>query len=60
MAQREGIIILRQQFAYAHLRFCPRIVCGDLAQAEKIECWLRPPEPTAEILIADKAERQVA
>jgi hypothetical protein len=60
MAQREGIVILRQEFAYAHLRFSPRIICDDLAQAEKIECWLRAPEPTVEILIAYKAERQVA
>jgi hypothetical protein len=58
-AQRKGIVILRKEFAYAHLRFCPRIVCDDLTQAEKIERWLRAPEPTAEILIEDKAERQV-
>ena len=60
MAKREGIVILRKDFAYAHLRFCQRIVCDDLAHAEKVERWLRAPEPTAEILIAEKAERQVA
>ena len=60
MAKREGIVILRGDFAYAHLRFCQRIVCDDLAHAEKVERWLRAPEPTAEILIAEKAERQVA
>ena len=60
MAKREGIVILREDFAYAHLRFCQRIVCDDLAHAEKVERWLRAPEPTAEILIAEKAERQVA
>ena len=59
-ANREGIVILRRDFAYAHLRFCPRILCDDLGHAEKVEFWLRAPEPTAEILIAEKAERQAA
>jgi hypothetical protein len=57
---REGIVILRGDFAYAHLRFCQRVLFDDPAHAEEVERWLRAPEPTVEILITEKAGRQAA
>ncbi len=59
-ADREGIVIVRRDFAYAHLRFCQRIVCDDLAYAERIERWVRPPKSTVEILVADEAKKEFA
>jgi hypothetical protein len=58
-ANREGIVILRSDFAYTHLRSCPRILCDDLDHAERVECWLRAPKPTVEILLGGKAEREL-
>ena len=55
-ANREGIVILRPDFTYAHLRFCQRILCDDPAHAEDVEFWLRAPEPTVKILVAEKVE----
>ena len=59
-ANREGIVILRRDLAHAHLRFCPRIVCDDLAHAERVERWVRPPKSTVEILVADEAKKEFA
>ena len=59
-AGREGIVILRRDFAYAHLRFCPRILCEDPARAERLERWLQAPRRTVKILIAEGAEREFA
>lgn len=59
-ASREGIVVLRRDFAYAHLRFCPRIVCDDLSHAERVERWVRPPKSTVEILVADEAKKEFA
>ena len=59
-ANREGIVILRRDLAHAHLRFCPRIVCDDLAHAERVERWVRTPKSTVEIFVADEAKPEFA
>ena len=56
IAGREGIVILRPNFAYAHLRYCRRLLCDDPPHAEKVERLLQAPGPTAKIFIADEAE----
>ena len=55
-AGRDGIVILRRDFAYAHLRFCRQLLCDDPAHAEEVERLLQAPGPTAQIFIADEAE----
>jgi hypothetical protein len=55
-ASRGGIVILRRDFAYAHLRSCRRLLCDDPAHAEEVDRLLKAPKPTLEIFIADEAK----
>jgi hypothetical protein len=55
-AGREGIVILRRDFAYAHLRFCRSLLCDDPTHAEEVDRLLKAPKPTVKIFIADGAE----
>jgi hypothetical protein len=57
-ANREGLVILRPDFAYAHLKFCQRLVCDDPTHAEEVERLLQAPKPKTEIFIADEAEME--
>ncbi len=59
-AEREGIVILRQDLAHAFLADRQRIVCSNAAHARQIERWLEPPKPKVEILVEVSAERAAA
>jgi hypothetical protein len=50
-AERDGIVIVQPQLAYAMLRDIPRIIVDDVQLARQIRRWLEPPESHVEILI---------
>ena len=51
LAEREGIVILRPDLAYAYLKG-RRVLCDDPRHAARIEQWCQPPRTSVEILIA--------
>lgn len=57
-AGREGIVVLRRDLSYTHLRFCQRVICDDPAYAMRLEQWLKAPRSTVRILIAEGAQRE--
>ncbi len=59
-AGREGIVILRRDFAYAHLRFCPRVRVAGATFGRQLERSIQPPKPTCKILVEVQDERQAA
>lgn len=48
---RDGIVIVRREFAYAYLRYVPRLVFADVEHAERIQRWCRPPKPKTQFNI---------
>ena len=52
LADRDGIVILRHDWAHAYLGNCQRIVCPDARLAREVEVWVQSPRPTVEILVA--------
>lgn len=52
LAERKGIVILRPDLAHAYLANCQRLAFSDARFAQTVKAWLRPPKPTAEILVA--------
>lgn len=55
-ANREGIVILRPDLAYAHLRFVPRLSFADPTHARRVQSWIRAPQACAELFIETSAE----
>jgi hypothetical protein len=53
---REGIVILRREFAYAYLRRVPRLQFDTIEFAERVKQWMRAPKPLTEFLIDVKDE----
>ena len=50
-ADREGIVIVQSQFAYAYLRDA-RLVFDDPLHAERVKRWCRAPKPKTQFAIA--------
>jgi hypothetical protein len=50
-ADRDGIVIVQPQLAYACLRNACRLSFTDVAHAQQVERWLEPPKPSVELLV---------
>jgi hypothetical protein len=59
LAEREGIVIARPDWASAYLANCQRIRCSSKAHAQQVESWVKPRKPAVEILVEVK-ERAAA
>jgi hypothetical protein len=51
LAVREGIVIVRPELAPAYLPHCQRIRCSNEAHARRVQKWILPQQPSAEILV---------
>jgi hypothetical protein len=52
LAEREGIVVARPDWAHAYLANCRRLACSHTVHARQVEGWLQPPRPTTEIFVA--------
>jgi hypothetical protein len=55
-ANREGIVVLRPDLAYAHLRYVRRLSFADPTHARRVQSWMRAPQVRAEFFIETSAE----
>jgi hypothetical protein len=55
-----GIVILRSELCWAHLRHVPRVICADERMAEKVHRWTEPPRRTLKIFVQGTAEKEIA
>jgi len=51
LADREGIVILRPEWAAAYLASCQRLCFSGQTYARRVEKWLQPRKPKVEILV---------
>jgi hypothetical protein len=54
-ADRAGIVVVRPKLAHAYLANVPRIHCSDVSFGKKLETWIQPPRPRAQLLVEEKA-----
>jgi hypothetical protein len=59
-ADRNGIVIVRPDLAYAMLRHVPRLAFADAAHARQVRTWLQPPKVRCEFLVETARERRAA
>jgi hypothetical protein len=50
-ARGAGIVILKPQLCWAYLRQVPRIICADIAHAETVRAWMKPPRMLTEFFV---------
>jgi hypothetical protein len=50
-ADRDGICIAQQRFAYSQLAHVERLLFSDKVYGAQVKRWLQPPEPRAEFLV---------
>ena len=60
VANREGIVIVREELTYANLRHCPRLAFSDAVHAKRVRRWMEPPKPQASFLVEAQAARAAA
>ena len=53
-ASRDGIVIVRPDLAHAYLGRCPRLSFAHVDHARRVYRWLKPPQPTVELLIEEE------
>jgi hypothetical protein len=52
LAGRDGIVIVRKDFAHAYLANCQRLAFSEARFAHTVARWLQPPKPMVEIFLA--------
>lgn len=59
-AERDGIVLVRPDLAFAYLRNCPHLVVGEAVFGRQLDKWIQPPRPTCKILVETQEERRAA
>ena len=53
-ASRDGIAIVRPEFAYAYLRHVPRVSCPDEVHLKQVKRWVQAPSPVVKFLVEER------